>query len=144
MVIYIWVNKYIISCSTSSSTRYWHDYRTIIHGKSRTRSRHLLLLYPIPVLHHTASKEPNSIYHVISQVHCFLLCLLSAEEKEIRFHAKTRHSKKAEDRTHPHSFLQHYLISWGVISIHWDPCANAKSTRVSRLIFRLTASWIIS
>lgn len=34
-----------------------------------------------------------------------------------------------------------YLISCGVINIHWDPCANAKSTRVSRLIFLLTASW---
>jgi hypothetical protein len=32
------------------------------------------------------------------------------------------------------------LISWGVINIHWDPCATAKSTRVSKLILRLTAS----
>lgn len=38
--------------------------------------------------------------------------------------------------------LERYLISWGVINIHWDPWVSAKSTRVSKLIFRLTASWI--
>ena len=32
------------------------------------------------------------------------------------------------------------LISWGVINIHWDPCSTANSTRVSKLILRLTAS----
>lgn len=58
------------------------------------------------------------------------------KEKELGI---TKHKGRQNNRGYTEVILSN-LISWGVINIHWDPCATAKSTRVSKLILRLTAS----